>query len=59
MTYSTVPYFKTEQPFITTPCWYNPNIVATATNQFGEKEYFYENKFGIYRARQRGKGIFR
>lgn len=52
---STVPYFETEQPFITMPCWYNPNIIATATNKFGRKEYLYENKFGIYREGCNGK----
>ena len=45
---SSVQYFSTQQPFVNMPCWYNPHIIATATNQFGKKEYFYQNNFGIY-----------
>lgn len=52
---SSVKYFNSSQPFVNMPCWYNPHVVATATNQFGRKEYFYENKFGIYLFNKFGK----
>ena len=55
---SSVQYFSSSQPFVPMPCWYNPNIIATATTKFGKKEYFYENKFGIYKMNKFGNQIY-